>query len=63
MMQRDGPERRDAKETYEATIIEEKKMKCQKKKPAPRRGVSLFFFRVRGEQRPLQMTTVVLSAQ
>jgi hypothetical protein len=38
-------------------------MEGQKKKiPTPRRGVSLFF-RVRGEQGPLQTTTVVLSAQ
>ena len=38
-------------------------MKWKKKIPLPDGGVSLFFFRVRGEQRPPQTTTVVLSAQ
>lgn len=48
MMQRDGPETKQMQEkktSYEATIIGEKRMKWKKKKnPAPRRGVSLFFF-------------------
>ena len=55
----------DKEKTYEAMIIggrKENEMESQKKNPTPRRGVSLFF-RVRGEQGPLQTITVVLSAQ
>ena len=66
MMHRDGPERKDAGKTYgsdDYTEGEKNEMEGQKKNPTPRRGVSLFFFRVHGEQGPLQTTTVVLSAQ
>ncbi len=66
MMHRDGPERRDAgkRKTYEAVIIGgEKRMKWKVKKKNPHSQTQCpFFFRVRDEQRPLQMTTVVLSA-
>jgi hypothetical protein len=62
MMHRDGPERRDAGKTYEAVIIGGNEMKSQKKTPLPDAECPIFF-RVRGEQGPLQTTTVVLSAR
>lgn len=42
---------------------EKNEMEKKKKIPLPDAECPFSFFRVRGEQRPLQMTTVVLSAQ
>jgi hypothetical protein len=69
MMHRDGPERRDAgkgKNIRSDVIIggeERMKWKAKKKSPLPDVECPFFFLRVRGEQGPLQTTTVVPSAQ